>query len=262
MLRGSPVHRANFLRAYQEVSMFEWKIGMELKRTRARASAILLFTFAALLALSACAPAPAPTEAVTAQPTVMQTEAAGGAEATNKEGAPAGSAEIDQMFIDMMVPHHEGAVAMAQTALERSQRSEIQEMANAIIASQEEEIGQMKAWRQEWYGSSETPPMSQMPMIQEMPGMSMGHVMDMQADVDALRAAPEPFDLAFIDAMIPHHQSAIDAAQMVLNAAVHPEMSEMARQVIAEQQKEIEQMQAWRLEWYPDAPPLEGSSSH
>jgi len=115
----------------------------------------------------------------------------------------------------------------------------------------------MKGWRQQWYGSSETPPMSAMPMLEAMPGMGeAGHPMDMQADVDALRNAPEPFDLAFIDAMIPHHQSAIDAANMVKDSAVHPEMRALAQQVIEEQQKEIDQMLNWRKTWFPDAPPL------
>jgi uncharacterized protein (DUF305 family) len=167
------------------------------------------------------------------------------------------SGEIDELFIDMMIPHHEGAVAMAGIAKDRSQRPEILEMANAIISAQEEEITQMRAWKQEWYGSSDTQDMSEMPMLEEMPGMGgMGHTMNMQADVGALQEAPEPFDLAFIDAMIPHHQSAIDAAEIALQEAVHPEIRELAQGIIEAQQAEIEQMLDWRAAWFPDAPPL------
>lgn len=169
---------------------------------------------------------------------------------TEGGSVPGTESEVDEMFINMMVPHHQGAVAMAKIALERSGRAEIREMANAIISSQEVEITQLKDWKQQWYGSSETPSM------QAMPGMSGGHPMNMQADVDALQIAPEPFDLAFIDTMIPHHQSAIDAAQMVIDLAVHPEIRELARQVIEAQQKEIDQMMSWRQKWYPEAPPL------
>ena len=172
---------------------------------------------------------------------------------------PVTGEEVDELFINMMVPHHQGAVAMAQIALERSQRPEIQEMANAIITSQEEEIEQMRAWKLDWYGSSDTPPMSEMPLLQTMPGMEGGHPMDMQADVDALQNAAEPFDLAFIDAMIPHHQSAIDAANLVVQSAVHPDMRELAQGVIEEQQREIDQMLKWRQVWFPDAEPLSGT---
>jgi uncharacterized protein (DUF305 family) len=161
--------------------------------------------------------------------------------------------ELDQLFIDMMVPHHEGALEMARIALERSQRSEIREMAEAIIASQDAEISQMRAWRLEWFGSSQTPSMSEMPSMEEMPGHgAVGHAMDMQAEVDALRSAPEPFDLAFIDAMIPHHLSAIDAAVLLKEATQRPELMAMADAIIAEQQREVDLMMAWREMWYPD----------
>lgn len=171
-----------------------------------------------------------------------------------------GTTEFDQLFIDMMVPHHQGAVEMAKIAQERAEHPEIKEMADAIIASQDEEIIQMKNWRQAWYGSSDTPAMSEMPSLEDMPGMGgTGHAMDMQSEVDQLRNASEPFDLAFIDAMIPHHQSAIDAAQRVLNEAQHPELKELAQRIIAAQEQEIEQMKAWREAWYPDAP---AGSSH
>jgi uncharacterized protein (DUF305 family) len=178
------------------------------------------------------------------------------------EAVPTIGNAFDEMFINMMVPHHEGAVEMARIAQVRSQRTEIQEMANNIISSQAREIDQMRAWKQDWFGSSDTPDMSEMPSLEEMPGMgSPGHGMDMRADVEALRNAPEPFDLAFIDAMISHHQSAIDAAQMALEQATQPEIKAMAEQIIADQQREIDQMQAWRSDWFSDAPPA-SSNSH
>jgi uncharacterized protein (DUF305 family) len=169
---------------------------------------------------------------------------------TKGSSMPEPGSEVDELFINMMVPHHQGAVEMAKIALERSGRSEIREMANAIISSQEAEITQLKDWKEQWYGSSETPSM------QVMPAMSGGHAMNMQADVDTLKIAPEPFDLAFIDAMVPHHQSAIDAAQMVIDSAVHPEIRELAWQIIEAQKKEIDQMMNWRQKWYPEAPTL------
>lgn len=58
----------------------------------------------------------------------------------------------DERFIEMMIPHHEGAIEMAQDALTKAQHPEIRKMAQDIIASQQSEIDQMKRWRQEWYG--------------------------------------------------------------------------------------------------------------
>lgn len=182
--------------------------------------------------------------------TMMKDTAMPGAEVPST-----GEMEFDQLFIDMMVPHHQGAVEMAKIAQERAEHAEIKTMANAIITGQEAEITQMKNWKQQWYGTSDTPSMSEMPSLEEMPGMGgTGHAMDMQAEVDLLKNAPEPFDLAFIDAMIPHHQSAIDAAQQAMNEAKRPEIKDLAQKIMDAQQKEIDEMKAWRAAWYPDAP--------
>ncbi len=157
-------------------------------------------------------------------------------------------APIDRQFIDMMVPHHQGAVEMAKIAQTRAEHPEIKTLAGNIIASQTNEIGQMKQWRAMWFGSDQTPPMDQMPM---MPGMSMsGMHMDMMADITTLQTA-SPFDKAFLQAMIPHHQSAIDAAKIAQKQGQHPELMQLATSIITDQQKEIDQMQSWLKTWYP-----------
>lgn len=55
--------------------------------------------------------------------------------------------DFDAMFIDMMVPHHESAVAMSQDALGKAQHPEIKTLAQQIIDEQTKEIDQMKKWR-------------------------------------------------------------------------------------------------------------------
>ena len=60
--------------------------------------------------------------------------------------------EFDKAFIQEMVTHHEGAVAMAEMALEHATHSEIKDMAQDIISAQMREITTMRAWLQAWYG--------------------------------------------------------------------------------------------------------------
>ena len=63
----------------------------------------------------------------------------------------AAGAQYDLRFIDMMIPHHQGAIVMAQDALKKSRRPEVKRLAQSIIASQQQEIAQMKRWRTLWY---------------------------------------------------------------------------------------------------------------
>ena len=61
---------------------------------------------------------------------------------------------FDREFIDMMVPHHQGAIAMARVVLEKGQDSEVKELAQEIIDAQSREIGEMNTWREKWYGAA------------------------------------------------------------------------------------------------------------
>jgi uncharacterized protein (DUF305 family) len=50
--------------------------------------------------------------------------------------------------------------------------------------------------------------------------------------------------------MVPHHQSAIDAARAAETRAQKPEIKELAKAIGADQQREIEQMRGWRRTWF------------
>jgi uncharacterized protein (DUF305 family) len=148
----------------------------------------------------------------------------------------------DERFIDAMVPHHQGAIAMAEVALENAEHEEIEQLSRNIISSQQAEIEELKSIKQEEFGTSNVP----MEMSQEqMRGMGM--TMDPQE-----LANKEPFDKAFIDAMIPHHQSAIEMARVALENSDNPQIKELAESIISAQQREIEQMTRWRQQWYPE----------
>ncbi len=78
------------------------------------------------------------------------------------------------------------------------------------------------------------------PTIGDSPFMGM-------SDPDA------PYDLRFIDEMVMHHQGAIMSAEMMIADSEHPELRDLAQRIREDQQRQIDQMLAWRAEWYPDA---------
>lgn len=59
---------------------------------------------------------------------------------------------FDEAFLSEMIVHHEGAVAMAEAALQNAAHAEIKDMAQSIISAQTAEISQMRAWLLSWYG--------------------------------------------------------------------------------------------------------------
>jgi uncharacterized protein (DUF305 family) len=164
-----------------------------------------------------------------------------------------GEAAFDEQFIDMMVPHHESAIAMAEMAQERAEHPELRSLADDIVAAQSGEIEQLRRWRNEWFGSSDTPSMDQMPMLPGMsmpPGHSMsGGTMDMTSELDGLRGTSE-FDRDFIDAMIRHHEQAVEAARLALDASDRDEVRDLAQAIIEAQTSEIQQLEEWRADWY------------
>jgi len=62
----------------------------------------------------------------------------------------------------------------------------------------------------------------------------------------------DPFDKAFIDSMIPHHQSAIEMAQVARDKSDNPKIEELATNIISAQKREISQMERWCAQWYQE----------
>ncbi|WP_373545253.1 DUF305 domain-containing protein [Chamaesiphon sp.] len=165
----------------------------------------------------------------------------------NMDVGPA-DANYDLRFIDSMIPHHQGALVMAQEVLAKSKRPELIKLAKGMLAEQKKEIAQMQQWRKQWYPkASATPIMWHTAMNHEM-AMTAEHKQSMMMSM-SLGKADAGFDRRFLDAMIPHHQGAVTMGQDLLKKSKRPEMQKLAQNIIKSQQAEIAQMTQWQKEW-------------
>ncbi len=165
---------------------------------------------------------------------------AGGMEARSQEMVMENGEYSDRAFIDAMVPHHQGAVDMAEVAVENAEHEELKSLAEDIVSEQEAEIEDLRAIKREEFGTSEIPS-----------GMSQEEMDAMGMTEPGQLADKRPFDRAFIDDMTPHHRSAIAMAEVALKESDNPQVKEIAQDIVDAQRHEIAQMEQWREQWYP-----------
>ena len=159
--------------------------------------------------------------------------------------ASTGAGMTDAAFVAGMIPHHEGAVEMAQVVLDRSTRPALRAFAEQIIAAQDAEIATMKGWQADGTVAKAD--------AGDMDGMMHGDMSheDMMGGMSAddLKSADD-VDKAFLAAMIPHHEGAVMMAEMVKAGSPNPQVAKLADDIIAAQEREIAQMRQWQQEWY------------
>ena len=145
---------------------------------------------------------------------------------------------FDLQLIDQMIMHHQGALMSSEHMISDSERPELQQLYENIQKSQSEQIEQMQEWRKEWYPDAEQMFAMSTGM---MGGGMMGGSMQNMMGGDAA-------DVMFLRMMIPHHQLAVEMSEQALDEAEHPELKELAQNIIDEQSAEIELMQGYLKE--------------
>ena len=138
----------------------------------------------------------------------------------------------DRAFVAEMVPHHRGAVEMAEIAQQRGESPFVKALADDIVRSQTAEIAQLREQDAELADAGVRPGK-----------LGGGDAMAMGEDTSSLRTA-EPFDRAFLQMMLPHHTGALAMAETELAKGEDPELRELAREIIAAQEREIRAMRA------------------
>lgn len=153
----------------------------------------------------------------------------------------------DRAFVADMIPHHESAVDMAKIAKQRGETTFVKDLADDIIRTQNAEITTMRSIATKLDDAG-------------VKAKDLGipkHQMGMDNDLGMLRKA-DPFDRAFIDMMIPHHQGAIRMARVEIAKGSNLQAKKLAGQIIEAQTREIDAMNMHRTEEFGAASPAGG----
>jgi uncharacterized protein (DUF305 family) len=153
----------------------------------------------------------------------------------------------DRAFVAAMIPHHESAVDMAEIATKRGESEFVRKLADDVISTQNAEISTMRREDE----------------VLDTAGVKLGsldvpdHMTGMDDDPAELRKA-KPFDRAFIEMMIPHHEGAVTMAKAELDKGEDPELKALAEDIISAQEREINEMR----EHLGGAPADHGEAPH
>lgn len=158
----------------------------------------------------------------------------GGIGGMNGSGGPAGAPstaadfnQTDVMFTQMMIPHHDDAIAMSQVLLERPDLDPVvASLARGIEESQTEENAEMAGW------------LSQRGF--DNPGI--GSMMGGGAPEPADGATTAELETTFLNEMISHHAHGVTMAQNEVDGGASSKITEMAQTMVDVQSAEIETM--------------------
>jgi uncharacterized protein (DUF305 family) len=148
--------------------------------------------------------------------------------------------DADVAFVQGMIPHHRGAIVMAQLADGRAQDPEVQDLADRIEAAQGPEIQTLTGWLEEW--NEPLPDEDMGGMVHGSGGMDMEGMSE--EDMAALDSAfGTDFDRLFLDLMVDHHRGAVDMAETEIAEGSNPDAVDMARGIVGSQTAEIQEME-------------------
>ena len=158
--------------------------------------------------------------------------------------------EIDHDFVAMMVPHHQGAIDMAQAELLYGHNQKLLRIAQEIVVEQLQEIAAMRLAIGEPASPTWVIDKSQKPAAPVVPAATSDlsgegpylHQNDAAMDKMMTDMSVKPtgdVDRDFVAMMVPHHQGGIDMAQAELRYGSNQKLKTIAQEIIVDQMQEI-----------------------
>ena len=195
---------------------------------RARTLAITMAALVLAAVLAACGSTSSTNPSATSMPA--------------SSGAMAVGNSDDIVFAQLMIPHHQQAVAMAELALTRATSADVKALATQIKGAQGPEITTMTGWLAAW-GQPKTMANSSSMGGMDMGGMTESGMMSDQDMASLAAATGAAFDTMWLQMMIAHHQGAVGMADQIVANGSNVEVKALAQSIIDGQNVEITTME-------------------
>jgi len=141
------------------------------------------------------------------------------------------------IFMNYMIPHHEGAIITAQGVMFVTEDEELKALCEGIISSQVVEVKEMqKLLSSKNLDDNEVKDFEKLMM--KLMGNMMGEMIVPEDDLNK-----EEAEYLFLSNMIAHHKGAVKMAEEYLKAGENSNLLVMNRHIVITQNKEIEIME-------------------
>ena len=141
------------------------------------------------------------------------------------------SGDANRDYLENMIPHHMGAVLSSQALLKYTKDDRLKKIAKDIISAQEKEIAEFK----ELLGKLSKQEVADYEAFNKKAKEDMHKMMKEMKKTKKSNNV----DKDFLNAMIAHHQGAIDASKQILEVSDNDKIKHFAKDIISAQEKEI-----------------------
>lgn len=146
-----------------------------------------------------------------------------------------GDVAID--FVHARIPHHEGAVRMAENVMKFGTNAQVKQMAVAIVREQTAASAQMKDLLVRLQSTKQSNPSQEAVYLK-------GYAAAFKKMVTGMEGAKPTgnVDKDFLSEMIPHHGGAVRMALNMMNFTKNKELQQIGQHIIANQTRQIAEM--------------------
>lgn len=145
--------------------------------------------------------------------------------------------DTDVMFLQMLIPHHEQGIELARLARTRARSAEVREFAAAVVATQTDEVEDMRSWLRAWNQPVEADPDAHAHAGHGGMRLTDPDVVASLADTPAVA-----FDRTFLNLFTGHQHGAVELARLETRGGKDPLATGLASRIVESRTAQVRQL--------------------